>query len=107
MTIVVCVGVCVAALVVLLGLPEHIFLHNKVLPLLPALPQYTAEGPDEGREVVGEGKLLEGGGEVGEKTQCKHQPVEEGHGLLLAGIVYYTIFFPRGMQLLLVTMTSG
>lgn len=94
-TIVVCVCVCVAAFIVLLDLPEHIFLHNKVLPLLPPLPQYTAEGPDKGREVVGERKLLEGGGEVGEETQCKHQSVEEEHCLLLAGIVYHTIFFPH------------
>lgn len=71
--------VCVCVMTVLLDLPEHIFLHNEVLPLFPPLPQYIAEGPDKGREVVGERKLLEGGGEVGEKTQCKHQPVEEGH----------------------------
>ena len=61
----------------LLGLPEHVFLNNKVLPLLPPLPQYTAEGPDKGREVVGEGKLLEGGGKIGEETQCQQQPAEE------------------------------
>ena len=85
----------VCSVIVLLDLPEHIFLHNKVLPLLPPLPQYTAEGPDKGREVVGEGKLFEGGGEVGEETQCKHQPVEEEHCLLFAGIVYHTIFFPH------------
>lgn len=61
----------------LLGLPEHVFLNNKVLPLLPPLPQYTAEGPDKGREVVGEGKLLEGGGKIREETQCQQQPAEE------------------------------
>lgn len=77
----------------LLGLPEHVFLNNKVLPLLPPLPQYTAEGPDKGREVVGEGKLLEGGGEIREETQCQQQPAEEevkDIAYYFARMVYYT-----------------
>ena len=83
----------------LLGLPEHVFLNNKVLPLLPPMPQYTAEGPDKGREVVGERKLLEGGGEIGEETQCQQQPAEEEVKLTICkkGLLH---------QLLVVTMTA-